>query len=161
MLSHVPAWVYGVLLALLALGLLFSRPRAVRPVVPALTALGFGAYSLYGVISSFGASPGSLVPWALGLVASMVGSRPWVGPVGMSRVPGSSRVLVPGSWLPLALMMGIFALKFFVGIVHGARLPLGALAGFGPAVSLVLGLCSGVFMARALNVRRFVQVRSP
>ena len=44
MLAHVPTWVYGLFALLLALGLLFTRPRAVHPVVPSLMAVGFGCY---------------------------------------------------------------------------------------------------------------------
>lgn len=155
MLSHVPGWVYGLFALLLALGLLFTRPRAVHPVVPSLMAVGFGCYSLYGVISSFSASPAHVLSWAMGMAVSAFAGRPYLGPRGMSRVAGSSKVRVPGSWWPLALMMGIFAVKFFVGVVRGAGLPVGTALWFAPAVCLVLGALSGGFTARGLNVRRY------
>jgi hypothetical protein len=157
MLAHVPTWVYGLFALLLALGLLFTRPRAVHPVVPSLMAVGFGCYSLYGVISSFGASLTNILPWAIGMAVSAFLGRPYFGPKELSRVAGSPKVLVPGSWLPLALMMGIFAVKFFVGVVRGAHLAVGTEAWFAPAVCLVLGLLSGGFTTRGLNVRRYVQ----
>jgi hypothetical protein len=157
MLSHVPTWVFAVLALLLAMGILFSRPRVVHPVAPSLMAVGFACYSLYGVISSFGASAANMLPWALGMAASAFLGKPYVGPDEVNRVPGSRKVLVPGSWLPLALMMGIFAVKFFVGVVNGARMPVGTQAWFAPAVSVALGLLSGGFTARALNVRRYAQ----
>lgn len=156
MLAHVPTWVYGLFVLLLAVGLLFTRPRAVHPVVPSLMAVGFGFYSLYGVISSFGASLLHLFPWATGMVVSVFLGRSFFGPRGLSRVAGSPKVLVPGSWLPLALIMGIFAVKFIVGFVSGAHLPIGTEGWFAPAVNLVLGLLSGGFTARGLNVRRYV-----
>lgn len=157
MLAHVPTWVYGLFALLLALGLLFTRARAVHPVVPTLMAMGFGCYSLYGVISSFGASPATVASWATGMAVSAFLVRPHFGPRELSLVPGSPKILVPGSWLPLALMMGIFAVKFFVGVVRGARLPVGTEVWFAPAVCLTLGLLSGGFTARGLNVRRYVQ----
>lgn len=157
MLAHVPTWVYGLFALLLALGLLFTRARAVHPVVPTLMAVGFGCYSLYGVISSFGAAPTTVASWAIGMAVSAFLGRPYFGPRELSRVAGSPKVLVPGSWLPLALMMGIYAVKFFVGVVRGARLPIGTEEWFGPGVCLVLGLLSGGFTARGLNVRRYVR----
>jgi hypothetical protein len=160
MLAHVPTWVYGVFAMLLALGLLFTRPRSMHPAVPSLMAAGFGCYSLYGVISSFGASPSNLVAWAIGMGLGTALSRPFVGPNGLSRVAGSTKVLVLGSWVPLVLMMGIFAVKFFVGVVRGAHLPAGSHVWFAPTVCLILGLFSGAFAARGLNVRRFVQATS-
>lgn len=157
MLAHVPTWVYGLFALLLALGLLFTRPRAVHPVVPSLMAVGFGCYSFYGVISSFGASAINILPWAIGMAVSAFLGRPYLGPNELCRVEGSPKVLVPGSWLPLALIMGIFAVKFFVGVVHGARLPVGTEAWFAPTACLFLGLLSGGFTARGLNVLRYVQ----
>ena len=157
MLAHVPTWVYGLFALLLALGLLFTRARAVHPVVPTLMAVGFGCYSLYGVISSFGAAPTTIAPWTIGMAVSAFLGRPYFGPRELSRVAGSPKVLVPGSWLPMALMMGIFSIKFFVGVVRGAHLPIGTEAWFAPAVCLTLGLLCGGFTARGLNVRRYVQ----
>lgn len=161
MLAHVPTWVYGLFALLLALGLLFTRARAVHPAVPSLMAVGFGCYSLYGVISSFGASPTTVAPWAIGMAISAFLGRPYFGPKELSRVAGSPKVLVPGSWFPLTLMMGIFAVKFFVGVVRGAHLPIGSEDWFAPAVCLVLGLLSGGFTARGLNVRRYVRATAP
>ena len=157
MLAHVPTWVYGLFALLLALGLLLTRARAVHPVAPSLMAVGFGCYSLYGVLGSFGASPTHVAPWAIGMAVSAFLARPFFGPRGLSRVAGSPKVLIPGSWSPLALMMGIFAVKFSVGIVRGAHLPIGSEGWFAPAVCLVLGLLSGGFTARGLNVRHFAQ----
>lgn len=160
MLSHVPTWVYGLFALLLALGLSFTRPRAVHPVAPMLMAVGFGGYSLYGVISAFGASPTGIAAWAMGMAVSAFLARPCFGPKGLSRVAGSPRVLVPGSWWPLALIMGIFAVKFSVGVVRGAHWPIGSDELFAPSVCLVLGLLSGGFTARGLNIRRHVQATS-
>jgi len=157
MLARVPSWVFGVFALLLALGILLSRPRTVHPIAPSLVAAGFVFYSLYGVVSSFGASPASILPWAAGLLASVFLGKPYFGPSGMTRISGTSKVLVPGSWLPLGLMMGIFLTKFLVGFVQGARLPVGTQVWFAPAVCCVLGSLSGGFTSRALNVRRYVQ----
>ena len=159
MLAHVPPWVFGVFVLLLALGILLSRPRAVHPVAPVLMAAGFIAYSLYGVISSFDLSPASVLPWAAGALASVFLGGRLFGPSGMTRVTGTGKILVPGSWVPLALMMGIFLAKFVVGFVRGAHLPVGTQAWFAPAVCAALGCLSGGFTTRALNVRRFA--RSP
>jgi hypothetical protein len=63
-------------------------------------------------------------------------------------------VLVPGSSLPLVLMVCIFAAKFVVGFVAGAHLEVGHSAWFAPAIGLALGLLSGAFVVRALAVLR-------
>lgn len=157
MLSHVPTWVYGVFVLLLALGLLFTRGRAVHPVATSLTALGFGGYSLYGVVGSFGASSAHILPWAVGMSLSAFPGRSCFGPSGLARATNSPRVLVPGSAWPLALMMGIFAVKFLAGVARATHWPVGTHAAFAPTACLLLGLLSGGFTARALEVRRFVK----
>jgi hypothetical protein len=155
MLAHIPIWVYGVLALLVAFGIFLSRPRTVHPITPALIAAGFVLYSLYGVVSSFGAAIDNILSWVGGLFASVLLVRPYFGPKEMSRVSGTSKVLIPGSWLPLVLIMGIFLTKFMVGFVNGARLPIGTQVWFAPLVCCVLGVFSGGFTSRAINVRRY------
>ena len=80
MLAHVPPWVYSLFALLLALGLLFTRPRAVHPAVPSLMAAGFGCYSLYGVISPFGTSLSTVLPLTAGMAVSAFLGRPLFAP---------------------------------------------------------------------------------
>jgi hypothetical protein len=155
--SHIPVWVHGVLALLLTLGVFLSRPRAVHPIAPSLIAAGFVMYSLYGIVGSFGSSPVNILSWVAGMFVSVFVVRPYFGPNGMTRVPGSSKVLIPGSWLPLVLIMGIFLTKFIVGFVNGARLPIGTQFWFAPLLSSVLGALSGGFTSRAINVHRYFQ----
>lgn len=157
MLAHIPTWVFGLFALLLALGIFLSLPRAVNPTALTLAAVGVVSYSLYGVITSFGASALNILPWAAGLIGSVTLGKRIFGPRKMTRIAGSSKVFVPGSWLPLVLIMGIFLTKFLVGFVYGARLAVGTQAWFAPVVSAVLGSFSGGFTARALNIRRYAQ----
>ena len=64
---------------------------------------------------------------------------------------------LPGSWLPLALMVGIFVAKFALGFATGADAPVVHEAWFIAVVSAVLGMFSGAFAARAVAVQRFVR----
>jgi hypothetical protein len=152
MFTHIPLWVFAVLALLLALGYLQSRTRQVNPTVLRFVALGFLAYSLWGVVGSFGPGWLSLAPWFLGLAVAVLGTRASFWAQGASLVPNTRRVLVPGSWLPLALMLSIFAVKFALGFAAGAGTPVisGSLAA--AACALVLGLLSGLFAARARAV---------
>jgi hypothetical protein len=156
MLSHIPVWVFAVFALLIALGIWQSRPRTVSPAAPALLAAGFLLYSLYGVISSFGASAACLLPWALAVLSCVLAGSRAFGPTDLTRVPGTTKVRIPGSWLPLGLMLGIFVAKFAVGFVAGARLSVGTQAWFAPAVSFVLGALSGGFASRAVTIRRYI-----
>ena len=156
MLSRIPIWVFAVLALLIALGIWQSRPRTVSPATPILLALGFLLYSLYGVIGAFGISLAGLLPWTLAVASSVLAGPRVFGPADLTRVPGTSRIRVPGSWLPLGLMLGIFAAKFAVGFAEGAHLPVRNDAWFAPLISAALGALSGGFASRALTVRRYL-----
>ena len=69
---------------------------------------------------------------------------------GMVAVGGVVRV--PGSWVPLALLMGIFAVKFALGVAAGIRSPLLDDPAVVAAASASLGLLGGGFGARAMAV---------
>ena len=57
MTSFIPPWVPLVLLGLIVLGYRQSNTRLVAPATLTGVALGMFVFSLYGVVSAFGASP--------------------------------------------------------------------------------------------------------
>jgi len=155
--SQVPMWPFAILALLVALGVWQRRTRELNAAAPAAIAAAFLAYSIYGVVSSFGVGLPSLVAWVVGLVLALTVGRPVFAPRGLMPAAQPNRVLVPGSWLPLVLMLCIFAAKFLAGFVAGARLERGHSAWFAPAVGLVLGASSGAFVVRAIAVLRFAR----
>jgi len=68
--------------------------------------------------------------------------------------PATRRVHVPGSWLPMVVMLGIFSLKFVLGAAagQGTPVPPGSLTAF--AIAGGLGALGGVFAGRAWAVHR-------
>lgn len=152
MIAKIPVWVVAVFLALLFLGHRQSRSRLVAPGLVAGLALALSGLSLYGVLAAFGAHALPLLAWGLGVTASVALGGRLFGPHGLERVSG--RVRIPGSWLPLGLMMGIFAGKFVLGFAQGVGSPVLGEPWFGASASLVFGLLSGGFVARALAVLR-------
>lgn len=156
MIAHIPGWVFAVFVLLLALGVWMSRPRAFSPSGAVVMAVVFPIYSLYGVISSFGIAAVPVVSWTAALLVSILLGEPVFGPAKLARVSGTAKAQVPGSWLPLGLMMGIFVVKFAIGSVRGSHSPVGGQAWFAPAVCFALGALSGGFVSRALTIRRFL-----
>ena len=132
MLSHIPIWVFFLFGGLFVLGLWLGRPRAVSPRLQIIVAVGFLGYSLWGVISAFGIHPAAMLLWAAGVLASVTVLRRSFGPRGLARSEVPSRVQVPGSWAPLALIMGVFLGRFLIGFAQGARLPLVHMLSSGP-----------------------------
>ncbi len=152
-LSHVPLWVPLLLLLLIAIGLLQRRSRAVHPLVTDVVAVALLALSIIGVQQAFGLKPESVIAWIVGVgLAQVLGGR-FFGADGLT-LADSSKVHVPGSWVPMVLMMGIFALRFVVGAAQGAGLAFAFTTAFVVIISFALGVCSGGFLARALAIRR-------
>ena len=82
--------------------------------------------------------------------------RVGIGPArlgGLGLTPAEFWALTPAE---LALMLGIFADKFVLGVAAGVGSPVVHEAWFVAAASLSLGLFSGAFAARAAAVRRAV-----
>ncbi|MBS0320433.1 MAG: hypothetical protein JSR18_07830 [Proteobacteria bacterium] len=154
MLKHIPIWVFALLGGLLIVGIAQSRRREVRPPVSLATSLGLAAYSLWGVTGAF---PGSALPlagWVVGTgIAVTMGAR-WLAPKGVAYLPERDRVVIPGSWTPMVLILGIFAVKFWLGFAAGTGAPVPPHSAAAACAGVVLGALSGGFTVRALTVWR-------
>lgn len=108
------------------------------------------ALSLYGVLASH--SFVAAVFWAAG-----AGGGAWLG-IRFSRrgtvvySAATKSFLVPGSWIPLALMMAIFLVKFVTAGAQARHFALAGAPGFIGTTSLCYGLFSGLFFARAFQI---------
>lgn len=148
--QHTPLWVWGLLAGLVALGLVQTRDRAMTlPRILLMPAVML-ALSLAGVVGAFGGRPLALGAWMVGLgLALLLGGRA-VRSRGAGWSEVARRVQVPGSWLPLALIVGLFAIKYLVGVALAIAPRLAGEAAFAGGCSLVYGLFSGLFLARAI-----------
>lgn len=155
MTAHLPVWPFAILAVLLALGYRQSRDRVVQPRTVVKLALGMLALSLYGVTAAFGAHLVPVLAWAAGFAASVLLGNALFAPRGLAREGAAVRM--PGSWLPLGLMLGIFAAKFALGFATGVGAPVLEQVWFIAAMSVAFGLFSGAFAARAAAVQRFVR----
>ncbi|HLO94989.1 MAG TPA: DUF6622 family protein, partial [Burkholderiaceae bacterium] len=79
--------------------------------------------------------------------------------VSASGWPGAARhdaardaYLVSGSWIPLAVMMGIFTTKFVLGMTLAMNPLLAQQAGVVLGVSALNGALGSIFLARARNL---------
>lgn len=158
MTASLPLWPFAILAGLVVLGVRQSRDRVVEPGAMARVALAMLAFSLYGVTTAFGPQPLPVLAWAAGFAGAVFLGGPVLAPRGLSR--DGEAVRLPGSWLPLALMVGIFVAKFALGFASGVGAHVVQEAWFIAVVSAVLGTFSGAFAARALAVQRFVRTVS-
>ena len=152
-LRRTPAWVFPLFLLLIYLGFTQSRTRAVGTARLAILPVLMPALSLFGVLSVFGANLVALACWLAGLFAAAILVRAIGIPKGVAYSPESRAFTVPGSWWPLALIMGIFFARYTVAVALAMNPSLPHLALFVVVVSTTYGLPSGYFVARALNIR--------
>ena len=151
-LAHTPAWVFALFTFLLVLGWQQSRSRTVKLSIIFILPLGMLLLSYFGVISSFGLRPTTISLWFTGLLLA-TGLGFYLLPVnGASYNPHASKYKIPGSWLPLALMMGIFFSKYLAGVLSALNPDLMEQNIVIYAASLLYGGFSGIFLARAISI---------
>ncbi len=151
-LRHTPIWVFGILAALIALGLrrlraddLTTRQLFILPAVMAVL-------SLFGLCQSFGASAAAAGGWLAAVVVSLAIGKALPPQAGVQYSPASRRIRVPGSAVPLVLMMTIFFLRYVAAVSLAMHPALRTDVPFVAAIGLAYGLSSGCFAARALRI---------
>lgn len=152
MLASIPTWVPFLFLGLVFLGYRQSLPRTVKPATLIALAVAMFGVSLHGVVSTFGPEPLALALWGAAYTAAVAVGAKHFASRGLAAAGTSVRV--PGSWVPLALILSIFAAKFVLGFAAGMRSPLLHHVGFMSTMSFFLGALSGGFGARAFAVHR-------
>ena len=151
-ITHTPIWVWAIFVLLLWLGFKQSQPSTPGLKRITLIPLAMLGLSLYGVISVFGSAGALLLAWGCSLVlaATLIAQQPVQQ--GAHYNSWTQRFGLPGSWVPLMLMMGIFMTKYGAGITAAMRPDLLHGAAFSYSICAVYGVCSGVFAGRALHL---------
>ena len=158
-LANTPRWVFVLFAALLWLGLSQLLTRRVGLSRITGLAIGMSAFSLYGTVSAFAGVPMALLAWLAGAAAVFALLAGRAAPLGTRYDAATRRFTVPGSAVPLAVMMGIFLTKYAVGITLGMQPAVARDLLFALAVSAVYGAFSGVFAARAARLWRLAMAQ--
>ena len=148
-LQHTPVWVWILLAALVALGLTQTRARRMTLRRATLLPVAMVTLSLVGVVSSFGSRALPLLAWLCAAAVSAAAARFLGAWRGTTWSANDARFQVPGSWLPLTLILLLFAIKFSVAVQLALHPGLKDEALFSSAASLAYGFFSGLFLARA------------
>jgi hypothetical protein len=159
-LTHTPPWVFALFFGLAYLGFVQARDRQVSRYRLGILPVVMLGLSFFGVWSTFGSSLGALAAWAGAVLAVVAGSLALAPPRGVAYCRASGRFTLPGSWVPLLLMMGIFFTKYTVAVVLAFNPHAATSTASAAAICALSGVFSGVFLARALRVVR-VAWRTP
>jgi len=150
--QHTPTWVFALFALLLWLGVkqLSTRTQG----LPRALSMGLAMTGLavYGAVSAFGAHAWALSAWAFAALAAFA----WMVRQPLARGTRYDSwqgvFTLPGSWKPLALMMGIFATKYVVGVMLAMQPQLAGQVAFALPVALIYGLFTGVFASRSMRL---------
>jgi hypothetical protein len=153
-IHNTPLWVWALLTALIALGYSQTRQRAIGLRRAIITPVAMVLLSLYGMLSAFGPSPVLLCTWlaASSMLASWVMLHP--APAGTAYSSLNRQYVLPGSWLPMAVILGIFFTKYAVNVTLAIQPAMAQHSVFATLVGMVYGLFSGFFAGRALRLLR-------
>jgi hypothetical protein len=153
-LTNTPIWVWILFLALLVLGISQGRPRSMSLrrtlILPSVMA----GLSVLGTVSSFGFAPMILLAWpvATGLATWWVSRCPVPALIRYDAATGL--FYLPASGIPLVLILGIFSIKYVVGVMLAMQPALAANAKFAITIAALYGAMSGVFVGRAIRLWR-------
>lgn len=156
-LKNTPSWVWGLLATLLALGLSQISTRRVSALRMTLMPVAMTGLSLWGTASAFSQSPlfgYVLLAWAGGAALMLGLIAPRAAAPGASYDAATRTFNVPGSWLPLALILGIFLTKYGVGVELAMQPTLAHDGQYSLIVGALYGLFSGAFAGRAVRMWR-------
>ena len=156
MLIHIlrgtPVVMWPLFAGLIALGLLQARTRTIgsrrATLLPGLWML----LSLAGVIGAFGPGAVALAAWTVGIVVAMATGPRLLPRIAATWHAAGDTLRVSGSWLPLSLIVGLFAVKYAASVSMAIQPRLATDTEFVVAFSLAYGVFSGLFAMRGLQL---------
>jgi hypothetical protein len=156
-LKGTPTWVWTMVAALIALGFSQARDRTAslaRIVVMPLAMMVFG---IWGTVSAFGSSAMFgyvMLVWMLVAAVALASVGIMEPPKGSTYDAASRTFSLPGSWVPMLLIAGIFLTKYVVGVDLAMQPGLARDGQYTLIVGALYGLFSGVFAGRTLRLLR-------
>ena len=158
-IQHTPVWVWGLFVALVAYGLSQTRDRAVSLTRVTILPVVLLALSFWGVVSTFAHATIAILAWGVGVTTAIALGHRLLRVRGAAWSPETGLLHVPGSWLPLAMMVALFLIKWGVGATLAINHAMAGHTAFGAACGLAYGSFSGLFAARLLSLRSVASAR--
>jgi len=150
--THTPIWVFILFIGLLLLGYMQTKDRKIKIGSIFILPISMILLSIFGIISTFGIMPTALFLWFFGIViALMMNAQSSCS----RRVKYSSFekvFFIPGSWKPMILILLIFFIKYFVGVVTSLELEVIKQIEFIVVISILYGLISGMLLSRSIAI---------
>lgn len=153
--ARTPSQVWIILAVILGLGLMQMRTRDVPRSRVMILPLAMIGLSLYTIVSGFQPWGAPIGFWAAGLgIAFGIDAVLIRSPRNVSFDAATDKFRVPGSITPMAIMLAIFAVNYFVGVTRALTPARLADPDFRMLVCGGLGILSGLLVARAARTLR-------
>lgn len=154
-LRQTPVWVWGLLASLLALGTSQLRDRTASVARVSLMPLVMTILSVSGTFSALGNSPHAAMATAAWLGAAALAFALLARGSANARFDSAQGVFhLPGSAVPLLLIVGIFLVKYVVGVDLTMAPQLVREPQYVLSVAVLYGAFTGVFVGRASRLWR-------
>ena len=150
-----PSWVWGLLVGLLALGICQLRDRTASATRVALLPLVMTMLSVSGAVSALGKTPHLAMASAVWLSAAALAFALLARGRSQARFHRAQGVFfLPGSAVPLLLIVGIFLVKYVVGVDLAMAPQLVRDPQYVSSVAALYGAFTGLFVGRAAQLWR-------
>lgn len=154
-LRQTPIWVWGILSALLTLGITQLRDRTASLTRVSLMPVAMTVFSVWGTFSALRASPHLAAAMSAWLAAAALAFAVIARGRADARYDPVRRLFsLPGSVVPLLLIVGIFLVKYVVGVDLAMAPALVRDATYVLCVATLYGAFTGAFIGRASRLWR-------
>ena len=157
-LQKTPIWVWALLVGLIALGYSQTRNRSVGLARTIIMPVAMVMLSLYGTVSAFGATPAVLGAWLTSCLLVVSLTLTQAAPAGTAYQRNTRQYAMPGSWLPMVVILAIFMTKYGVGVTLSMQPGMAHSSLFPLIISLLYGVFSGFFAGRAIRLWRMALI---
>ena len=148
-LKGTPIWVWAILVALIYLGTKQLKPRVVKRYSVLIAPVVF----LFVGLAASGRGPVGFVTWAVSLIALAGFTFFAWKPTGGARFQAEGdRLHLPGSAVPMLIMLSIFLLNYAINVVLAINPAYRSELAWQVVPALILGALSGVFIGRAATL---------
>jgi hypothetical protein len=154
-LGRTPAWVWGLLAGLLAIGATQLRDRTASVARVSLLPVGMTVFSVWGTFAALGSSsmPGSAIAtWLVAAGVAFALLAP--GRANAQFDPVQRMYRLPGTVVPMLLIAGIFMVKYVVGVELAIAPRLVQDPQYALTVAGLYGAFTGIFVGRAARLWR-------
>ena len=156
-LQRTPSWVWFLLAGLTWLGVSQLRDRKAGLARVSLLPVIMTGLSIWGIVGAFSASPMfgyTMLVWMLVAAIAFAAIGVTSAPQGTQYDPATRTYFLPGSVLPLLMILGIFLTRYVVNVDIAMNPALTRDGQYTLIVAAMYGLFTGSFVGRAARLWR-------